>query len=57
MKEKPLLDEKIINIINSEECSMFLKNIFIQDKNKAFRRDDYYENCKCKSFFYSFINN
>ena len=57
MKEKPINDLKIINTINFEECSMFLKSIFIQDKSKAYRRDDDYENCKCKSFFYSFINN
>ena len=57
MKEKPINDLKKINTINFEECSMFLKSIFIQDKSKAYRRDDYYENCKCKSFFYSFINN
>ena len=57
MKENPIIDYKIINKTKYEEFSMFLKNIFRQDKDKAFRRDDYYENCKCNSFFYSFRHN
>ena len=40
MKEKPIIDNKFIEKIDGEETKEFLKNIFRQDKNKAFRRDE-----------------
>ena len=49
MKEKPLIDDKFLEKIEGKELKEFLKNIFRQDKNKAFRRDksfyDYDNNC------------
>ena len=57
MKEKPIINIKNINKIENKEISMFLKNIFRENKTIAYRRDDYYKNCKCKSIFYSFRKN
>ena len=48
MKEKPLIDDKFLDKIEGKELKDFLKNIFRQDKKKAFRRD--------KSF-YDYDNN
>ena len=48
MKEKPIIDDKFINKIELNETKSFLQNIFIQQKNKAYRRDDYYYNCSGK---------
>ena len=48
MKENPIIDKNFIYKIDMNESQLFLKNIFQQDKNKAFRKDDYYYNCKCK---------
>ena len=49
MKEKPLIDDKFLDKIEGKEIKDFLKNIFRQDKEKAFRRDksfyDYDNNC------------
>ena len=46
MKEKPIINEKFIEKFDEEETKEFLYNIFAQDKNKAYRRDDnfYYFN-------------
>ena len=40
MEENPLIDKKFIDKIYNNEIKSYLKNIFDQDKNKAFRRDD-----------------
>ena len=49
MEEKPLIDDKFLDKIEGKELKDFLKNIFRQDKEKAFRRDksfyDYDNNC------------
>ena len=47
MKEKPIIDEYFIDKIYNNEIKFFLKNIFKQDKNKAYRRDDNYYDYKC----------
>ena len=48
MKEKPILDDNFVDKINKNEIKSFLKNIFRQDKKKAFRRDDNYYDFNCK---------
>ena len=40
MKEKPILDDKFVEKIDDKEIKEFFYNIFSQDKNKAYRRDD-----------------
>ena len=40
MKEKPILDDKFIEKIDDKEIKEFFYNIFSQNKNKAYRRDD-----------------
>ena len=40
MKENPIIDEKFAEKIDKKEIKEFLYNIFSQNKNKAFRRDD-----------------
>ena len=40
MKEKPIIDDKVSNKIDKNDIKEFLSNIFTQDKNKAYRRDD-----------------
>ena len=47
MKEKPIINEYFIDKIYNNEIKFFLKNIFKQDKNKAYRRDDNYYDYKC----------
>ena len=47
MKEKPIIDEYFIDKIYNNEMKFFFKNIFKQDKNKAYRRDDNYYDYKC----------
>ena len=47
MVEKPFIDDNFIDKIDRKEIKLFMKNIFSQDKNKAFRTDDYYCNNKC----------
>jgi len=44
MKEKPIIDDNFVNIIDKEEIKLFFKNIFRQDKIKAYRRDDNFYN-------------
>ena len=41
MKEKPIIDDNFINKIDRKEIKSFLKNIFNQNKSKAYRRDNY----------------
>ena len=48
MKEKPILDDNFVDKIDKNEIKSFLKNIFRQDKKKAFRRDDNYYDFNCK---------
>ena len=40
MKEKPIIDDKFKEKIDNKEIKEFFYNIFSQDKNKAYRRDD-----------------
>ena len=42
LSEKPIIDDNFANKIDRIEIKSFLKHIFRQDKNKAFRRDDSY---------------
>ena len=46
MKEKPIIDNKFKENIDKKEIKEFLNNIFSQNKNKVYRRDDsfYYFN-------------
>jgi len=48
LKENPIIDEKFINKIDKKEIGEFLFNIFNQDKNKAYRRDDNYYDFNCR---------
>ena len=47
MKEKPIIDDKFIEKIDKKEMMEFFYNIFSQDKNKAFRRDDTFYDFNC----------
>ena len=47
MREKPILDKNYINKIDNIEIKDFLKNIFSQEKKKAYRRDNNYYNFHC----------
>ena len=47
MKEKPIIDDKFIEKIDKKEIVEFFYNIFSQDKNKAFRRDDIFYDFNC----------
>ena len=47
LKEKPIIDDKFMEKIEIKEGKEFLKNIFRQDKNKAFRRDNQYYDFHC----------
>jgi len=47
MKEKPIIDDKFIEKIDKKEIMEFFYNIFSQDKNKAFRRDDIFYDFNC----------
>ena len=49
LKENPIIDEKFINKIDKKEIGEFLFNIFNQDKNKAYRRDDNYYDFNCRN--------
>ena len=42
IREKPIIDDNFANKIDRTEIKSFLKHIFRQDKNIAFRRDDSY---------------
>ena len=48
LKEKPIIDSKFKNKIEDKEVKTFFKNIFNQDKNKAYRRDNSYYDFNCK---------
>ena len=54
LKEKPIFDDNFVNKIDVKEIKSFLKNIFNQDKNKAYRRDDNYYNFKKNSSYLPF---
>ena len=47
MKEKPIIDKKLKNKF-SKEIKLFLNNIFKQDKNKSYRRDNNYFDFLCQ---------
>jgi len=47
MKEKPIIDKEFKNKIDGKELISFLQNIFMQDKNKAYRRDNNYYDFYC----------
>ena len=47
MKEKPIIDKEFRNKY-SKEIKLFLNNIFKQDKNKAYRRDNNYFDFHCQ---------
>ena len=44
LKEKPIIDYNFVNIIDNKEIKLFLKNIFSQNKTKAYRRDNNFYN-------------
>ena len=46
IKEKPILDDNFVNKIDRIEIKSFLKHIFTQNKNEAYRRDDDYYDFK-----------
>ena len=48
MKEKPLIDNNFVSNIFKNEIKNFLKNIFVQNKYKAFRRDNNYYEFHCE---------
>ena len=45
MKENPIIDKNFVNKIDKDESISFLKNIFRQEKDKAYRRDNNYFDC------------
>ena len=47
LKEKPFIDRNFVDRIDKNELKTFFKNIFNQDKYKAYRRDDNYYDFKC----------
>ena len=47
MKEKPIIDDKFKEKIDNKEIKEFFYNIFSQDKNKAYRRDDNFYDFNC----------
>ena len=47
-KEKPIIDIKFKDKIDDDEIKTFFKNIFNQEKNKAYRRDNNYYDFHCK---------
>ena len=63
LKEKPIIDDNFANRIDEIEIKSFLKHIFRQNKDKAFRRDDHYDFedystflfCNLKFFFILFF--
>ena len=55
IKEKPIIDDNFANKIDEKEIKSFLKHIFKQEKNKAYRREDNYYNFKENSFYF-FLN-
>ena len=47
LKENPIIDDKFIEKIDGEETTEFLKNIFRQDKDKAYRRSKNFYDFQC----------
>ena len=57
IKEKPIFDDNFANKIDDIEIKSFLRHIFRQNKNKAFRRDDnYYYDTDTNNFPFLFCN-
>ena len=56
IKEKPIIDDNFANKIDELEIKSFLKHIFKQDKNKAYRRDDNYYGYK-ENYIFLYLNN
>jgi len=54
LKENPIIDINFTNRIDEIEIKSFLKHIFKQEKNKAYRRDDNYFSLKENGTFLSF---
>ena len=55
IKEKPIIDDNFANKIDELEIKSFLKHIFKQDKNKAYRRDDNYYGYK-ENYIFLYLN-
>ena len=55
INEKPIIDNYFANKIDEIEIKSFLKHIFKQDKNKAYRKDDNYYNFK-ENYRFLFFN-
>ena len=55
IKEKPIIDNNSTNKIDELDIKLFLKHIFEQDKNKAYRRDDNYYDLK-GNYTFLFLN-
>jgi len=47
MKENPIIDKNFVNKIDKDEFISFLKNIFRQEKDKEYRRDNNYFDYNC----------
>ena len=58
IKEKPIIDVNFVNKIDRIEIKSFLKHIFMQNKNNAYRRDDYYDyfNDNYPFLFYNYFH-
>ena len=54
LKENPIININLTNRIDEIEIKSFLKHIFKQEKNKAYRRDDNYFSLKEDKTFISF---
>ena len=49
MNENPIIDKNFQNILYKKEIKSFLKNIFLQDKSKSYRRDNNYYEYLCNN--------
>ena len=47
LKQKPIVDDNYRNRIDNTEIKLFLKNIFNQEKENSFRRDDNFYDFNC----------
>ena len=47
LKQKPIVDDNYRNRIDNNEIKLFLKNIFNQEKENSFRRDDNFYDFNC----------
>ena len=55
IREKPIIDDNFMNIIDEKEIKSFLKHIFRQNKNISYRRDDDYYDYET-NFMYLYYN-